>query len=154
MGDYKLNDKQLRGIQLVGKAIMKRYPFIKSVEPIPNQEEYDSMLFLNVVMDYQEFADNYKYFLQRFKYSKLSSSTISSYMYKDKELTQNEGLLEEIRDIRKDIEENLTLMYERLPEEFISTWTPKWDWVDKPQKPLPRTLGIAEYIDTQEPEEL
>ena len=41
------------------------------------QEEYDSMLFLNVVMDYQEFADNYKYFLQRFKYSKLSSSTAS-----------------------------------------------------------------------------
>ncbi len=153
MEKYKLNDKQLRGIELIGKAMTKLYPFIKSIKPIHNQDEYDSTLFINVIMDYQEFADNYKYFLMRFKYSKLHSSTISSYMFKDKELTQNEGLLEEIREIRKDIEDNLTLMYERLPDEFISTWTPDWEWTNK-QQPFPRTLGVAEYIDTKEPEEL
>jgi hypothetical protein len=152
--ETKLNDIQMRGVNMVIKAIMKKYKFIKGWELYPDHELYDSVIFLNVIMDYQEFADTYKYYTEpsTFKFIKRTASNPGTYMGRDKKdyhsdyMDKDKSLYDEIRLIKEDIELSAKELYYNLPEEFHSNFS-----TDAfPDRKHPRSIMITEFIDTNE----
>jgi hypothetical protein len=143
-----LNDKQIKGLNMLINAIKKKYKFIKGWELIHDHENYESVLFINLIMDFQEFADEYHYYLERLKYTKIDTTSLSPYMKKD----NKEDTYEEIKKIRDEIEQNMTTLYQSLPEEYISHYkmTSSIDILNGKQ--FPRNIMIAKYIDTYQPQ--
>ena len=153
--EHKLNDKQLKGIDMVIRAIMKKYQFIKGWELYPKHEDYDSTIFIHIIMDFQDFADTYKYYTKPSRWSKRSAYTPATYMARDEEDfdasydDRDMTVYDEIKLIKDDIELTMKELYVRLPEEFISYFSTK----EYPDKLHVRSIMIAEYIDTHEPTE-
>ena len=153
--DYKLNDKQLKGVDMVIRAICKKYKFIKGWELFPRHEDYESVLFIHVIMDYQEFADTYKYYTRPSRWSKRSAYTPATYMGRDEEdfdsgySERDKTIYDEIKVIKEDIELTMKELYERIPDEFVSHFSTK----EYPDKLHARSIMITEYIDTHEPTE-
>ena len=154
--ETKINDKQMRGIDMVIKAIMKKYKFLKGWELYPDHEQYDAVLFINVIMDYQEFADTYKYYTEpsRYKFIKRTASNPATYMGRDKKdydsmyHEKDKSVYEEVKLIKEDIEETTKELYRNLPEEFHSTFSTN----DYPDRKHPRSIMITEFIDTNQAE--
>ena len=152
----KLNKKQVRGIEMVINAIKKKYKFIKGWELYPNHEQYDAVIFINVIMDFQEFADTYKYYTEpsKYKFTKRTASNPATYMGRDKKdfdskySEKDKSLYEEIKIIKQNIEDTTTELYKNLPEEFQSTFATKL----YPDIQNTRTIMITEFIDTNEVE--
>ena len=148
----KLNDKQIRGVEMVIKAISRKYKFVKGWELYERNEKYESVLFINLIMDYQEFADTYKYYTRRNKHQRITTSSIAAYMSKSEEdfnkpYDEKNTLYDEITNIRNEMEKSIKQLYDNLPEEFISHF-----YLDSsPDKPHPRTIMISDYIDTHIP---
>jgi hypothetical protein len=145
----KLNDKQLKGIDMVIRAIMKKYKFIKGWELYPDHEQYDSVIFLNVIMDYQEFADTYNYYIQPINWRR-SASSPATYLGRDKEdynkdyIDKDKSLYQEIKSIKDDIENTIRELYTNLPQEFISTF-----FSDSNTK-HPRYIMVSYFTDTDD----
>jgi len=153
--DYKLNDKQMKGIDMVIRAIMKKYKFIKRWELYPDHEQYDSVIFINVIMDYQEFADTYKYYTEPNRYTfKRTASNPATYMGRDKKdydsmyYDKDKSVYEEVKLIKEDIESSAKELYYNLPEEFHSTFSTE----SFPEQKHPRSIMITEFIDTHQAE--
>ena len=145
----KLNDKQIRGIEMVTNAIMKKYKFIKGWELYPDHEKYDSTIFINVIMDYQEFADTYNYYIQPINW-KRSASNPATYLGRDKEdynkdyINKDKSLYQEIKDIKDDIEITIRELYTNLPQEFISTF------FSHSNTKHPRYIMVTDFTDTDD----
>jgi hypothetical protein len=153
--EIKINDKQMRGIDMVIKAIMKKYKFIKGWELYPDHEQYDAVLFINVIMDYQEFADTYKYYTEPNRYTfKRTAGNPATYMGRDKKdyhsmyHEKDKSLYNEVKLIKEDIENTTKELYYNLPEEFHSTFSTN----DYPDRKHPRSIMITEFIDTNQAE--
>ena len=153
--EIKLNDKQMRGIDMVIKAIMKKYKFLKGWELYPDHEQYDAVLFINVIMDYQEFADTYKYYTEPNRYTfKRTAGNPATYMGRDKKdyhsmyHEKDKSLYNEVKLIKEDIENTTKELYYNLPEEFHSTFSTN----DYPDRKHPRSIMITEFIDTNQAE--
>ena len=153
--ETKLNDKQMRGIDMVIKAIMKKYKFIKGWELYPDHEKYDSVIFINVIMDYQEFADTYKYYTEPNRYTfKRTAGNPATYMGRDKKdydsmyYDKDKSVYEEVKLIKEDIESSAKELYYNLPEEFQSTYATEM----YPDEQYPRSIMITEFIDTHQAE--
>ena len=154
----QLNDKQIRGIDMVIKAIMKKYNFIKGWELYPEHENYESVIFIHVIMDYQEFADTYKYYTEPSKYNfiKRTSSNPATYMGRDKKDYHSQyherdmSVYDEVRLIKEDIESSIKELYNNIPEDFQSTFATD----AYPDILHPRTIMVTEFIDTNEVESL
>ena len=153
--ETKLNDIQMRGIDMVIKAIMKKYKFIKGWELYPDHGKYDSVIFLNVIMDYQEFADTYKYYTEPNRYTfKRTASNPATYMGRDKKdfdsyySDKDKSLYEEVKRIKEDIETSAKELYYNIPEEFHSNFSTE----SFPELKHPRSIMITEFIDTNQAE--
>ena len=153
--EIKINDKQMRGIDMVIKAIMKKYKFLKGWELYPDHEQYDAVLFINVIMDYQEFADTYKYYTEPNRYTfKRTAGNPATYMGRDKKdyhsmyHEKDKSLYNEVKLIKEDIENTTKELYYNLPEEFHSTFSTN----DYPDRKHPRSIMITEFIDTNQAE--
>ena len=148
----KLNDKQIKGVDMVIKAISKKYKFIKGWELYPKHEDYNSVIFIHIFMDFQEFADTYKYYTEpsNYKFIKRTASNPATYMVRDKKdyhsmyYDKDKSVYEEIKLIKEDIEDTTKELYNNLPEEFISTFST----YEYPDKFYPRTIMVSEFIDT------
>ena len=145
----KLNDKQIRGIEMVTNAIMKKYKFIKGWELYPDHEKYESTIFINVIMDYQEFADTYNYYIQPINW-KRSASNPATYLGRDKEdynkdyINKDKSLYQEIKSIKDDIEITIRELYTNLPQEFISTF------FSHSNTKHPRFIMVSDFTDTDD----
>ena len=152
--DIKLNDKQIKGIDMVIKAIGKKYKFIKGWELYPEHEQYDAVIFINVTMNFQEFADTYKYYTEpsRYKFIKRTASNPATYMGRDKKdfdshyHERDMSLYDEVRLIKEDIERTTKELYQNLPEEFQSTFAT----ASYPDIQNTRSIMITEFIDNTE----
>jgi len=143
---YPMSEIQVKGVNLVIKAIMKRYEFIKGWEPYPRHEDYENILFIEIIMDYQEFADNYKYYFHKLKYSQVKSYGIVPYIEREKGVTDSD-LENHIKKIREDIEESINILYQSLPDEYKYFWR-----LEGSEKNIVRLINVANYVDTYNPE--
>jgi hypothetical protein len=149
---YILNDKQVRGVDMVIKAISRKFKFVKGWEVYEGYENYASVLFINLIMDYQEFADTYNYYTKRSLFRRTSSSSIGAQMGRseqeyNKPYEEKEDLYAEIKIIRDDIERSIKQLYDNLPEEFVSHFSTDFF----PELKHPRVIMVSEYIDTHIP---
>ena len=143
---YPMSEIQVRGVNLVMKALMKRYEFIKGWEPNPQHENYDNILFIDIIMDYQEFADNYKYYFHRLKYSQVKSYGIVPYIERSQGVTDSD-LENHVKKIREDIEESINILYQSLPDEYKYFWR-----LEGSEKDIVRLINVTNYIDTYIPD--
>ena len=146
-----LDDKQIKGVDMVIKAISKKYKFIKGWELYPKHEDYKSALFIHIFMDYQEFANTYNYYIQPINWRR-SASTPASYLGRNKEDydkpygLKDKTVYEEVKEIKEDIENTIKELYIKLPNEFISTFST----YEFPDKFHPRIIIVSEFIDTDD----
>jgi hypothetical protein len=146
-----LDDKQIKGVDMVIKAICKKYKFIKGWELYPKHEDYNSVIFIHIFMDYQEFANTYNYYIQPINWRR-SASTPAPYLGRNKEdydkpySLKDKTVYEEVKEIKEDIENTIQELYIKLPNEFISTFSTD----EYPDKSHPRTIMITEFIDTDD----
>ena len=143
---YPMSEIQVKGVNLVIKALMKRYDFIKGWELTDVHENYDNILFINIIMDYQEFADNHKYYFERLYYSKIKSYGIVPYIERTKGVTDNE-LKNEVMQVRQDIEDSINIFYDSLPDEYKFFWR-----LEGTEKDIIRKIMVTTFIDTYEPD--
>ncbi len=139
----------MRGIEMVINAIMKKYKFIKGWELYPDHEKYDSTIFIDVIMDYQEFADTHNYYIQPVNW-KRSASNPATYLGRDEEdyhkeySIKDKTLYQEIKSIKDDIEKTIRELYTKLPQEFISTFFSHSDTKH------PRYIMVSNFTDTDD----
>jgi hypothetical protein len=141
---YPINETQKKGLEYVGRALNKKFKFIKGIELYENYEDYENLLFINVIMDYTEFAKTYNYYTKKLTYGKIRTRTISSYVSKDEESwfgPTDEKLYEEISLIRYNIEKTIDAYYNSLPQEYRAMYTSSWGDI------YPRGLSVSEYVD-------
>lgn len=143
---YPMSEIQVKGVNLVIKAIMKRYEFIKGWEPYQHHENYENILFIDIIMDYQEFADNYKYYFRRLKYTQVISYGIVPYVERSEGVTDSD-LENHVKKIREDIEESINILYKSLPDEFKVFWR-----LEGSEKDIVRQISVTNYIDTHIPD--
>ena len=143
---YPMSEIQVRGVNLVMKAIMKRYDFIKGWKPDQNHENYENILFIEIIMDYQEFADNHKYYFRRLKYVQVKSYGIVPYVERSEGVTDSD-LENNVKKIRQDIEDSINILYQSLPDEYKFFWR-----LEGLEKDVVRKIMISNYIDTYTPD--
>lgn len=109
-----INKKQLRGIELVIKALRKSYPFIKGWDFY--KETYTSVIFLSLTINIRELTEYVKgtldpYWTEKHKTEPLSvyslGSTISDIPVEN-----------DVRKLRDDIENKGKDLYDSLPDEL------------------------------------
>jgi hypothetical protein len=145
--NYPITEEQKKGIEFISRAMSKKFKFIKSIELFHNYADYENLLFVDVIMDYAEFAKTYNYYTKKLTYrGRTRSSSLSAYMSRDEKSWSEpteEDVYNEIRAIRNDIESRLVAYYESLPPEYQATYVSSWGDTQV------RGLSISEYIDVE-----
>ena len=142
----ELNDKQLRGVELVGNAIKKKFPYIKDVklgEDYSNPK-FGSVLFLDVYMDYKELANKYHLTVPPY-FTQIKSHSLSPYFESD--TMTDEELFQFFHDLRNEIKNTMNNLYRQLPDEFVKR-RKVFDWSDTE---YPIDLSPFDYHDTNPP---
>ena len=142
---YPMTEIQYKGVDLVIKGVKKKYNFIKGWQPYPQHENYENILFIEIIMDYQEFADNYKYYFRRLRYSRVKSYGIVPYVERSEGVTDSD-LETHVRQIRSDIEESINILYQSLPDEYKFFWR-----IEGGTKDIVRQINVSDYVDTYIP---
>lgn len=148
MKRYPMTEIQIKGVNMVIKAIMKRYDFIKGWELTQDYEKYENILFIDLIMDYQEFADKYNYYFKRLKFSRVKSYGIVPYIERSEDVTDSD-LETHVKQIRKDIEESINILYDSLPNEYKVFWR-----LENTTKDVVRKIMVTNYLDTHIPQPL
>jgi len=143
---YPMSEIQVRGVNLVMKAIMKRYDFIKGWEPDQHHENYENILFIEIIMDFQEFADKFNYYFKRFKHVQIKSYGIVPYVERSEGVIDSD-LENNVKKIRQDIEDSINILYQSLPDEYKVFWR-----LEGTEKDAVRKIMISNYIDTYTPD--
>ena len=142
-----ITDMQKKGIEFISRAMSKKYKFIKSVELFHNYAQYENLLFVDIIMDYAEFAKTYNYYTKKLSFGgRTRSSSLSAYMSRDAESWSGpteDDVYQEIRAIRDEIERTMYSYYRNLPPEFQATYVSSWGETEL------RTPVISEYIDVE-----
>ena len=96
-------DKQIKGIDLCVKAVAKKYKFIKGWQLTENYEQYNSILYINMFVDWLEVADELDvkvnpFYLNYYEdYKKFRSSSLGGHML-PKEIDSIFDLTDEYRN--------------------------------------------------------
>ena len=142
-----ITDMQKKGIEFISRAMSKKYKFIKGVELFHNYAQYENLLFVDIIMDYAEFAKTYNYYTKKLSFGGTTrSSSLSAYMSRDAESWSGpteDDVYREIRAIRDEIERTMDSYYRTLPPEFQATYVSSWGETEL------RTPVISEYIDVE-----
>ena len=144
-----INQKQMRGIELLSKAMSRKFKFIKEVIPMSNYAKYENLLFVDVIMDYTEFAQMYNYFHKKLIGYRITSSTIAPYVSRDRESwtgPTDDEIYNNVKLIREDIERSLVAFYQSLPKEYQAFWITSWG------DEVLREPAVSIYIDTHNSE--
>ncbi len=144
---HPINDTQKKGIEFISRAMSKKYKFIKGIELFHNYTQYENLLFVDVIMDYAEFAKTYNYYTKKLSYGGAPrSSSLSAYMSRDEESWMGpteDDVYQEIKAIREEIDRTMDSYYRSLPPEYQATYVSSWGETEL------RPPVISEYIDVE-----
>lgn len=144
---HPITDMQKKGIEFISRAMSKKFKFIKGVELFHNYAQYQNLLFVDIIMDYSEFAKTYNYYTKKLSYGgRTRSSSLSAYMSRDAESWSGpteDDVYQEIKSIREEIERTMDSYYRTLPPEFQASYVSSWGETEL------RTPVISEYIDVE-----
>jgi len=144
---FPINESQKKGIEFISRAMSKKFKFIKGIELFHNYTQYENLLFVDVIMDYAEFAKTYNYYTKKLSFGGTTrSSSLSAYMSRDEESWMGpteDDIYNEILVIRNSIGTTLESYYNSLPPEYQATYVTSWGDTQI------RYPSISEYIDVE-----
>ena len=144
---FPINESQKKGIEFISRAMSKKFKFIKGVELYKNYTNYENIIFVDIIMDYAEFARTYNYYTKKLSYGGASrSSSLSAYMSRDEESWMGpteDDVYQEIKAIREEIDRTMDSYYRSLPPEYQATYVSSWGETEL------RAPVISEYIDVE-----
>lgn len=109
-----INKKQLRGIELVIKALRKSYPFIK--EWYFYKETYTSVIFLSLTINIKELTEYVKGTLDPYWAERLKTEPMDVYSLGP--AISDIPVENDVRKLREDIENKGKDLYDSLPDEL------------------------------------
>lgn len=109
-----INKKQLRGIELVVKALRKSYPFIKGWDLY--KETYTSVIFLSLTINIRELTEYVKGTLDPYWAERLKTKPMDVYSLGT--TISDIPVENDVIKLRNDIEEKGRTLYESLPDEL------------------------------------
>lgn len=121
----EFTEKQIRGIDLVIKSVKKKYPFIKGWKFTKDFEKYIAHLYIDIIVDFDDVAKFYNQTLhpayadRKFPLvSSLLYTFLSSNLFMNFDDSERQAFFEKNYNETKKITNNVTSLYEKLPEEF------------------------------------
>lgn len=137
--------KQERGFELIKKALMKKFPYVKDMSVV---EENEYFLHIAITVEFFQFITFYDVSPKKY-YIKYGVGGIKEYFKKDRESSyvfamidfdENEEIFESFGNIfNKKIQDFLQNLYESLPDDYV---TFKWDWHERATK----NFRIEKYV--------
>jgi len=120
----KLTKDQTKGIDLIVKAVMKKYPFIKGGELSNDYEKFDSILYIDLNIDLFQLVEENGHKLyngwvleyEKYGPSVLRSSTLSGFIYRDEIAYGPDEIFQFYYYLTTKIKDDLNKMYEFLPD--------------------------------------
>lgn len=132
MAFENITEKQLRGIDLTIKAVSKKFPFVQGWEFAKDYQNYNSTLFINLIVDFEKVGEFYGYEMIPYYAKKISTDPdlfISSFFgsffqegYKYDSPEYHEYIHRWWLKAQ-DVKEYLDHMYKTLPEDFQIFWS-------------------------------
>ena len=144
----KLNDDQLKGVDLTIKAVSKIFPFIKGGEVNKDYEKYDVILYVDLFIDYFEMVEMYgdeimSGWVRWYKEggpSELKSSALSAFVKKDDNLSTSDETFRKYYDLSENIKRRLNIIYGYLPDNFKVPYESALGSVSDV------SIGVSDYI--------
>lgn len=109
-----INKKQIKGIDLVVKALSKSYPFIKGWNFY--KETYSSIIFLSLTIDIKELTEYVKGRLDPYWAERLKEKPES--VYSLGLIISDVPVENDVRKLRDNIENKAVKLYQSLPDEL------------------------------------
>lgn len=109
-----INKKQIRGIDLVVKALTKSFPFIKGWDFY--RETYTSVLFLSLTINIKELTEYVKGTLEPYWNEKLKTEPYDTYLLGS--VISDIPVENDVVKLRQTIEDKARNLYESLPDEL------------------------------------
>ena len=146
-GDYTyrynntLSNKNKRGLDIVGKALKKKYPFITgNILPWDNTDQLYSAIPVEVEMDFNKFVDyvggeHFSFPITK-SYGHLSTLVIHD---------ENQDTIDKAKSIDINIKKDIIKYYQHLPEDFQIHYQLKFDWSDN-FNTYPAEIYIMNFI--------
>ena len=120
-----ITEQQIKGIDLSVKAVKQAFPFVKGWEFTPTWENYNTVIYINLIVDFVELGKTIDmevkdYFFYKFKiYGEFKTSAIlSPFEWGDYESKQWQDMAEASSSLGQKIRDALKQAYSFIPDEM------------------------------------
>ena len=121
-----LSNKNKRGLDIVGKALKKKYPFLTgNISLWKNTENLYSSIPVELEMDFNKFIDYVGG--DQIQIYNNSFGNLSTIVIHD----NNQDVIDHARSIDTKIKKDINKYYHHLPEDFQVHYQLKFDWKDE-----------------------
>ncbi len=138
-------EKQLRGIDLSVRGLMKKFPYITGWKLNKNHNEYKTMLKIEVYLNLEELIDTYGLKVSDYYFETIESGN-EVRVYSPLVIANN---FLEVRDLNlpltNNIKDTLNKIYSNLPSDYKFNIFYKFDFDDNPTPSLVN-LDIDEFV--------
>ena len=135
-----LSNKNKRGLDIVGKALKKKYPFLTgNISLWNNTDKLYSAIPVELEMDFNMFIDyvgGEQDQIHRNSFGNLSTIVIHD---------NNQEVIDHASSIDTKIKQDITKYYQHLPEDFRIHYQLKFDWSDY-SNTYPAELYLMNFI--------
>jgi hypothetical protein len=128
----ELNDTQRRGFDIVVKILNRKYPFIVGWDQYVDWKDYNSLLFLDLVIDLEKYKEYFNVPLSNILPKESSSLTMLLGYLSTKED------FERVNDLSAKINNSMEMFYKNLPSEFVFPYPSVYEG-------LSRSLRVGVY---------
>lgn len=146
MEEKELTPNEIRGVDLIVKALKKKYNFIQGWEPDKDYKQYDNTLFIHLLVDYDKVSD---YFGMRIRPSIKTLLNMKDPEWWGRELYSLTAFLDEPEgytggyDTKTNMRNLTEHLYKQLPPQLQRTYTfPSYNG----DKEVPVVLQIHGFV--------
>lgn len=127
--DNNFTPKQLRGLDLLGKSLMKKYDFIYDFSLASDWEKWHSIIYVDLFVNPEKLSKFMGLPIDEYYQIKLDDGETLKYSLAHTILSagesgspERERNFEKSYNLKRDIENFLNKMYENLPDEMKINW--------------------------------
>ncbi len=136
----ELNDTQRRGFDIVVKILNRKYPFIVDWDQYVDWKNYNSLLFLDLVIDLEKYKEYFNVPLSNILPKENPSlTTILGYLSTKEDR-------ERVSNLSDNIDNSMEMFYKNLPSEFVVPYPSVYEDVSKTLR-----VGVYRFINHPPP---
>jgi len=123
--DNNFNEKQIKGLDMVMRALAKQYKFVKGWQLDDKYEEYKYTLYIDMIIDINELAEQTNNYINKNRVKEKKGTSIFFGLTPNKNGEPLEGFTPEWDEFvndsyeyGKEIRDKMNFLYRKLPYEF------------------------------------